>query len=139
MRIKITAHGYKRILERCGDLMDRDKLAGVLSTATPLYKLSNGLVAAAKYGHRYIFVVLSPGNHGHHTVVTALSIDMAFANCPEAVFAYLIRMDDLGKALWIRTKLHTLRLKHPSERVEPLKPTDDCPVWAAFHWCDKSS
>lgn len=106
--MKATQHALSQMRVRCGIDMDPKTLLGRLQSALKLYVGPNGDYRMIRLNRRVAVLVVRAG-----TVVTALSVQHAFSNCPKGTFYSLIVAGYLQLAVSLRMQLIRGELPSP--------------------------
>ena len=129
---KVTHHCLVQLGQRFNLAWSRQELLWWLVRGTPIFRMPNGTVTAIRVAPKIlVLLVVKEG-----VVVTALTPEMAFADCPRAVFSNLVREGQLQAALSLRTRYHAKRLTKALGDLHVSYHRDDDIVWNAFKWCE---
>lgn len=124
-RVKITEHALVQLGRRYGLAPTKAELRAMLANAVPLFTTASGQAIGFESSIGLVFGVLR-----HGALVTVITPEMAFADCPQSVFHYLISQGHLVRALALRAAWHAGRLPSPSSTASP--HPNDLVVWSAF-------
>jgi hypothetical protein len=119
---------------RCGLCLPTNKLLGALQCSELLYKAPNGDYRLIRHGTRFAVLVIRD-----RVVVTVVSLEQAFSNCPQATFYALLCRGLLVPAL-------NMRSFYAQKRLPPAHGTDATnfkypkvkakAVWGAFAYTE---
>lgn len=135
-RVKLfDPHALDRLRERCWMDLDYPKAQALLQTAVPILRAANGEWLFVEMEGAYAVLVRQSG-----VVRTALTLEHAFANCPQGMFYFLVSTGHLIAAL-------NLRLFYVTGVLPEAHGSDDGNykyskrkariLWEAFHWQQK--
>lgn len=95
--MKVSKHAFSQLRTRCGIDITHQELDRLLQSSIVVCQTPNGTYKLTKRGKRFAVFVVNTG-----TVVTALSVEHAFSNCPVACFYALLRRGQLAPAVKLR-------------------------------------
>lgn len=124
-RLRLTEHALVQLGRRYGLAPSRAELRSMLAQAVPLFDIPSGTVYGMPADDMLTFPVVR-----QQAVVTVITQEMAFADCPQAVFHYMIREGWLMRALALRAAWQAGRL--PSAATTAAAHPNDGIVWSAF-------
>lgn len=127
--IKATQHVLVQFGKRYGVSWDKRDLQAALVRARPIYTTSAGQVYALADPLSY--VVVRDG-----AAVTALSWAQAFADCPRAVFAHMIRRGRLDVAFSYRARFSQGKLPSAQDPMSSKYPKACDTIWCAFKYLE---
>jgi hypothetical protein len=127
--IKITNHVLVQLGERYGVSADKHGLQAALARARPIYTTSAGQVYALAAPLAFVVV-------RDRVAVTALSWEQAFADCPRAVFACMIRFGRLDAAFSYRARFSQGRLPSAQDPMSSRYPKACDTIWCAFKYLE---
>jgi hypothetical protein len=127
--LKITNHALAQLGNRYKISWDRAQAQAALARARPIFTISAGQVYAINAPLCYVVV-------RDDSVVTALGWGQAFADCPRAVFAHMIRQGMLNVAFSYRDKLHKGTLPSAQDPLSARYPKACDTIWCAFRYLE---
>lgn len=131
---KITQHAIVEIGKRFNVAVTRSQLQAAIGVTKPIFRMSGGEVipfyVSPVKGWGYAVV-----NNG--AVVTVLTQQQAFVDCPRAVFRFLIRVNRLVQAVNLRSYYKSLPLK-PQDEPSVRYPRSCDTIWCAFKYLERA-
>lgn len=128
--IKITSHAAIQLERRYGVSVDRSVLRAAVTKGHVIFRMSGGEVRAVEAdGPCYVVV-------RNDSAVTVLTWAQAFADCPRAVFAHMVRKGRLDAAFAFRLKHHKGLLPPPQDPQSVKYPRACDTIWCAFKFLE---
>jgi hypothetical protein len=137
-KLEATPHCLGQLRNRCGIIaINSDQLCGLVQNeGRMLYRGANGDAILIRAHNRLAVVVKAKGK-----LVTSITLEHAFANCPRACFLVLMSAGEMVPALNMRTlyvkghlpKAHGTddgNYKYPKQRAQA--------IWDVFTWSDSA-
>lgn len=133
-RLQATRHVIEQLRDRCGVEVHKHELHTLEQTSEYLYGTPNGIARLVSIRGRPAVLILQG-----RTAVTAITLEMAFSDCPEAVFFSLVARGEVDLAIKLRIKKLRKQLPRPSdlsERHYKYSRGKARIVWSVFRWVD---
>lgn len=131
-KLQGTRHAIEQLWNRCSIEATKATFAVMEQTSELLYSTPNGFARLVEYDNK-LAVLMIQGS----TAVTTLSLEMAFADCPKAVFLGLLATGRLQKAIELRKALAAGKLPAPSPLSEvhyKYQRRKARVLWEVFSW-----
>ena len=129
-----TRHVLDQLEKRCGLPLYQHELATLEQTSERLYGTPNGIARLVVKDRKPAVLMIKD-----RKAITAITLDMAFANCPKAVFYALVARGELHVAVALRIRyvkgsLPPAAALHDSQYNYSRRATNV--LWKAFSWVD---